>query len=83
MQSAPARRGASNSASGARNNQSQQWKEDLMNRVSLKWRFAAAVAAIGTTASVVWAMSDYAYPVEAQYEVGQMARTLHWSSCAS
>jgi len=54
-----------------------------MNRVSLKWRFAAALAAIGTTASVVWAMSDYAYPVEPQYEVGQMARTLHWSSCAS
>jgi len=53
-----------------------------MNRVSLKWRFVAAVMAIGTTASVVWAMSDYAYPVTPDYEVGQMARTPYWASCS-
>ena len=54
-----------------------------MNRVGLKWRVAAAVLAFGTTGSIVWAMSDYAYPTAPEYQVGQMARTLHWASCAS
>lgn len=54
-----------------------------MNRVSLKWRIAAAVLAFGTTCSIVWAMSDYAYPAAAEYQIGQMARTPHWASCPS
>ena len=54
-----------------------------MNRVNLKWRVVAAVLALGTTSSIVWAMSDYAYPRVLQYQVGELARTLHWAACAS
>lgn len=57
--------------------------EGRVNRVSLKWRAAAALVAFGATSSIVWAMSDYAYPVALQYQVGQLARTLHWAACAS
>ena len=54
-----------------------------MNRVSLKWRVVAAVLAFGTTGSIVWAMSDYAYPAAVEYQIGEMARSLHWASCPS
>lgn len=54
-----------------------------MNRINLKWRVAAAVLAFGATGSIVWAMSDYAYPTQPEYQVGEMARTLHWASCPS
>lgn len=50
--------------------------------VSKTQRLVAGLAAIGVTFSIVWAMSDYAYPEPASFLWGQVAKHTAQKSCA-
>jgi hypothetical protein len=54
-----------------------------MYRIKLGWRVLAAVVALGATTSVVWGMSNYAYPQSVEYLMGELAGTVHWGACPS
>lgn len=54
-----------------------------MQAPSRKLRLGAALVALATTSSIVWAMSSYAYPQAPQYTWGEMARMAILRACTS
>jgi hypothetical protein len=52
-------------------------------RIAPKLRLGAALAALGATSSIVWAMSGYAYPQDAAPAADLYARTAHQHACTS
>jgi hypothetical protein len=53
-----------------------------MNRVSFASRLGAALAALGTTAGIVWAMSAYAYPGAPEFQAPPMAGAARSGTCS-
>jgi hypothetical protein len=53
-----------------------------MKRVSLTSRLGAAVAALGTTAAFVWALSGYAYPQAGNFQPLPMAGPTYHGACS-
>jgi hypothetical protein len=62
--------------------QQRQVKEISMNRVSFTSRLGAALAALGTTAGIVWAMSAYAYPGAPEFQAPPMAGAARSGTCS-
>lgn len=54
-----------------------------MKRISLTLRLGAALAALGASSGIVWAMSSDAYPAEPEFTPAELARMAHCHACTS